>query len=71
MHGNCWNGYLPNCEVIERCAVVCRDVNDQIFLDLAQSGKAEVLVSGDQDLLTLAGQTTVLIETPEACWRNI
>jgi uncharacterized protein len=66
--------YLPYCEVVEstaRCAVVCRDVSDQTFLDLAQSGKADVLVSGDQDLLSLAGQTTFLIETPEAYRRGI
>jgi uncharacterized protein len=61
--------YLPYCEVIEpaeRCALTCRDPNDQPFLDLSQSGRADVLVSGDRDLLTLAGQTTFLIETPEA-----
>jgi uncharacterized protein len=61
--------YLPHCEVIEvaeRCAAVCRDARDQPFLDLAQSGRAELLISGDQDLLILAGQTTFLIETPEA-----
>jgi putative PIN family toxin of toxin-antitoxin system len=61
--------YLPYCEVIElteECVSVCRDANDQPFLDLAQSGKADLLVSGDQDLLALAGQTTFLIETSEA-----
>ena len=66
--------YLPHCEVIERagkCAVVCRDANDQAFLDLAQSGRADLLVSGDQDLLVLAGLTTFLIETPEAYRRKI
>jgi uncharacterized protein len=66
--------YLPHCEVIERakrCAAVCRDTNDQPFLDLAQSGRADLLVSGDQDLLTMAGQTTFLIETPEAYRRRI
>jgi len=60
--------YLPHCEVIEateRCASVCRDANDQPFLDLAESGRADLLISGDQDLLSLAGQTTFLIETPE------
>jgi predicted nucleic acid-binding protein len=30
------------------------------------SGKAELLISGDRDLLTLAGKTRFLIETPEA-----
>jgi len=48
------------------CPQVCRDEKDQPFLDLAQSGRAELLVSGDNDLLALAGQTTFLIETPEA-----
>jgi predicted nucleic acid-binding protein len=42
-------------------------VNDQPFLDLTQSGKADLLVSGDQDLLALAGQMEFLIETPESC----
>ena len=61
--------YLPYCEIVEqvtRCPQVCRDEKDQPFLDLAQSGRAELLVSGDNDLLALAGQTTFLIETPEA-----
>jgi putative PIN family toxin of toxin-antitoxin system len=66
--------YLPYCEVIEpkgRCAAVCRDANDQPFLDLAQSGRADFLVSGDQDLLALAGQTRFTIEGPEAYRRRI
>jgi uncharacterized protein len=60
--------YLPHCKVIERveaCGVVCRDANDQSFLDLAQSGKAEVLVTGDQDLLVLQGETEFSVEAPE------
>jgi putative PIN family toxin of toxin-antitoxin system len=66
--------YLPYCEVIEPielCASVCRDANDQPFLDLAQSGRADLVISGDQDLLSLTGQTTFLIETPEAYRRKI
>jgi putative PIN family toxin of toxin-antitoxin system len=61
--------YLPNCETIqeiEPCPIVCRDAKDHIFLDLAHSGRADILVSGDQDLLVLAGQTAFLIESPEA-----
>jgi uncharacterized protein len=50
---------------------VCRDAKDQPFLDLAQSGGADLLVSGDQDLLQLAGQTTFFIESPEAYRRRI
>ncbi|MBI1865056.1 MAG: putative toxin-antitoxin system toxin component, PIN family [Nitrospirae bacterium] len=44
----------------------CRDPHDQKFLSLAQGGKADVLVTGDQDLLVLAGQTSFAIETPAA-----
>jgi putative PIN family toxin of toxin-antitoxin system len=61
--------YLPFCEVIEIrniSLVHCRDKKDQIFLDLAHSSKAHVLISGDQDLLVLAGQTKFAIESPEA-----
>jgi len=60
--------YLPFCETIkltQKCPLVCRDTNDQPLLDLAQSGKADLLVTGDGDWLALAGQTTFLIETPE------
>ncbi|MGB8535445.1 MAG: hypothetical protein WCD57_03455 [Acidobacteriaceae bacterium] len=38
----------------------------QPFLDLALSGRADFLISGDRDLLALAGSTGFLIETPEA-----
>lgn len=65
--------YLLHCEVIDhtdKCTIVCRDANDQPFLDLAQSGNAGILVSGDQDLLTLAARTAFLIETPEAYRRR-
>jgi uncharacterized protein len=61
--------YLPFCEVItptRKCKILCRDAKDQPFLDLAESDKAERLVSGDRDLLVLAGKTPFVIETPEA-----
>jgi putative PIN family toxin of toxin-antitoxin system len=60
--------YLPYCKIVDankRCPVVCRDAKDQPFLDLAQSAKADVLVSGDRDLLVLAGQTEFRILSPE------
>ena len=66
-------GYLPYCETIEqaeKCPALCRDKNDQPFLDLAQSGKADWLVTGDKDLLALAGQTVFSIETPEGFRRR-
>ena len=61
--------YLSYCETIEVaeiCPVRCRDAKDQPFLDLAHCGKADALVTGDEDLLALAGQTVFVIETPEA-----
>jgi len=66
--------YLPFCETVEpeqRCPAVCRDANDQALLNLAQSGKADLLVTGDQELLVLAGQTGFLIETPESYRRRV
>jgi len=61
--------YLPYCETVEKvetCPIPCRDAKDQLFLDLAHSGSADILVSGDQDLLALAGRTAFVIESPEA-----
>jgi putative PIN family toxin of toxin-antitoxin system len=59
--------YLPYCEIVESvesCPQRCRDPRDQPFLDLAYTGRAEVLVTGDRDRLALAGQTGFAIETP-------
>ena len=62
--------YLPYCRIIKvtkRCRITCRDKNDQIFLDLAHTGAARYLVTGDRDLLALAGQIDGFhVETPES-----
>jgi uncharacterized protein len=66
--------YLPYCgavEVTEKCGSECGDAKRQSFLDLAQSGKAEFLITADQDLLMLAGQTRFLIAPPEAYLRVV
>ncbi|HJS75592.1 MAG TPA: putative toxin-antitoxin system toxin component, PIN family [Vicinamibacteria bacterium] len=42
----------------------CRDADDQKFLDLAFAGGAEVLVTGDRDLLALADEVPFAIESP-------
>jgi len=66
--------YIPYCEAVEiaeSCTVLCRDTKDQPLLDLAESGKADLLVTGDEDLLALAGQTKFLIETPEDYRRRV
>ena len=66
--------YLPYCEAVEvtkKCRLECRDSNDQAFLDLAQSGKAEFLITGDQDLLVLAGRAKFLIAPVAAYLRAL
>jgi putative PIN family toxin of toxin-antitoxin system len=42
----------------------CRDPFDRPFLQLAVAGRASMLVSGDRDLLALAGQTCFVIVSP-------
>lgn len=42
----------------------CRDPHDQSFLNLAIASGAEILVTGDADLLALREQVTFAIETP-------
>ena len=44
----------------------CRDPDDRKFLQLAYAAKADALVTGDADLLTLAGKSRVAILTPDA-----
>lgn len=60
--------YLPHTLPIARVAPkpnmpMVRDVDDQKFLNLAISGKADFLVTGDQDLLVLKGMSNVSILT--------
>ena len=43
---------------------VCRDPQDQMFIDLAYAGRAQVLVTGDDDLVALGGRTPFAIESP-------
>lgn len=62
--------YLPFTETMEVRLVGrakrlrCRDPHDQAFVELAYAGDADVLVSGDKDLLALADETPFPIETP-------
>ncbi|AEG93064.1 putative toxin-antitoxin system toxin component, PIN family [Ramlibacter tataouinensis] len=53
--------YLPYTETVHPQSTpnslahlpVCRDANDTMFLELAQAGSADFLVTGDKDLLEL------------------
>jgi putative PIN family toxin of toxin-antitoxin system len=49
----------------------CRDPFDVAFLQLAMAGKAKTLVSGDGDLLALAGKTKFAIITPAQFLHNL
>ena len=44
----------------------CRDPDDRKFLRLAYAAKADALVTGDGDLLALAGKSRVPVLTPDA-----
>ena len=62
--------YLPYCEpvVVEEPLTLpdCRDPFDRPFLALAVAGAADVLVTGDADLLALAPDFAVPTMTPTA-----
>ena len=44
----------------------CRDPNDRVFLELALFAQADILVTGDRDLLALAPAFPIPIITPAA-----
>lgn len=66
--------YLPFVQVQPkppRARLQCRDAQDQMFLDLAFAAEAKAIVSGDSDLLVLAGRTPFALQTPaqyQATW---
>ncbi len=62
--------YLPHCRSVRIPArlpklPICRDANDQMFIELAAVGKADWLVTGDKDLLVLAAELGESIVTAE------
>ena len=63
--------YLPYCATVRMPAKLpatpyCRDPYDLPFLHLAIVGKADVLVSGDKDLLNIADEFVCPILTADA-----
>ena len=49
--------------------VACRDAKDNMFLDLALSGRADLLISGDKDLSDMKGLGGTAILPPKQCMR--
>lgn len=59
--------YLPHVDVIKGArqgGPRCRDPGDQKFVDLALVAKADVLVTGDRDLLSMRADLPFSVETP-------
>lgn len=50
--------------IIGRVSGVCRDPKDDFILECAQSGNADLIVTGDKDLLSLQSFGTIQIVTP-------
>ncbi len=68
--------YLPHIEVVHMpllppATPPCRDAHDVPFLQLAVAGKAKVLVSGDRDVLALAGQLPMPVMTLAGFVQNL
>ncbi|MCY4108612.1 MAG: putative toxin-antitoxin system toxin component, PIN family [Chloroflexi bacterium] len=67
--------YLPWCETVTVSGSLavpdCRDPFDRPFLELALSGRADALVTGDGDLLALAPVFSVPILTPNALKKHL
>lgn len=68
--------YLPCCKIVRipdppPATPACRDNFDVPFLQLALAGKADALITGDQDLLTLADVFACPIVTAEQFMRTL
>lgn len=68
--------YLPWCETVPvpnppPATPECRDPFDLPFLQLAVSAKADYLITGDQDLLSLDGRVACPILSPEAFFKAL
>jgi putative PIN family toxin of toxin-antitoxin system len=67
--------YLPYCKTVSIPAPPpatppCRDAFDVPFLELALAGKADALVTGDKDLLSLSGSLECPILSADQFLRN-
>ena len=58
--------FMMACEIVPIFSLIkaCRDPRDDKFLELAIDGKADLIITGDQDLLTLHPFHGIPIITP-------
>lgn len=59
-----------NVEIVERFSA-CRDRKDDKFLELAVNGNADLIITGDRDLLVLNPFRNIKIITPSYFLENI
>jgi putative PIN family toxin of toxin-antitoxin system len=52
-------------------ALGIRDPDDRWVLAAAVAGKADMLVTGDEDLLAVADRSPVPIVNPRGCWERL
>jgi len=60
---------VPRPDVPSRLTI--RDPDDAWVLASASNGQAELLVTGDQDLLTVADRAPIPIVSPRAAWERL
>ena len=68
--------YMENAETVAQVGTAaripqCRDPDDRVFLRLAYAARADALVTGDADLLSLAGRSRIPILAPAALKRRL
>lgn len=64
---------VANAELVEITKVVqlCRDPKDDKFLELALNGKADLIISGDGDLLAVSPFRNISVLTPAAFLEHV
>lgn len=67
-------GYSALCELVSPAALsqpVCRDSDDDAVLACAKAAQADLIVSGDQDLLVLQAFEGIPIVTAAQAWERL
>lgn len=62
--------FLPFAEIVQLpqpwpALPLCRDGKDQVFLALAHVGRAQALITGDEDILAMRGEFPGLVMTAD------
>jgi len=56
---------------VQTSPIPARDPDDQWVLASAVEGGADLLVTGDKDLLTVAAEASIRIVDPRGCWERL